>query len=75
MDRENAIAYLTRKGKIGHPTETKEKKMTVIEEFDGKREEKQYTEEIQQYKKEDEEEISKVIRHGKIYGDPYVELG
>lgn len=48
MDREDAIRYLERKGKI----EAEEKK------FD----------------KDDEKEIEKVMKEGKIYGDPVVEV-
>ena len=53
MDREDAIEYLQRKGKIDDPYgERKERK----------------------FEKEEEAEIQKVMKQGKIYGDPMVIL-
>ncbi len=51
MDKEEAIKYLERKGKI--QTKTDE----------------------ETYSKEHEELIEKVVKEGKIFGDPLVELG
>ena len=48
MDREKAIKYLTRKGKLDL--------------------------ENQKFDKEEEEEIQEVMKSGKIYGDPIVNL-
>ena len=50
MDRNEAISYLKRKGKI-HPKEV-EIKLT----------------------KEEEKEVDKVIKKGKIYGDPIARI-
>lgn len=50
MDREDAIAYLERKGELTDPLE--ERKFT----------------------KEEEKKIKEVMKEGKIYGDPVVEL-
>jgi len=47
MDREDAIQYLDRHGKINGETK---------------------------YNSEEEAEIDKVMKSGKIYGDPVVEL-
>lgn len=47
MDREDAIDYLERKGKIEGDTK---------------------------YSKEEEKEISEVMKRGKIYGDPVAEV-
>ena len=53
MDREDAIGYLERKGKLDEP----------------------YEEPVEREFKEDEElEIKKVVKEGKIYGDPIVEV-
>lgn len=47
MDKEDAIEYLKKKGKIQGKTT---------------------------YSKEEAKEINEVMKHGKIYGDPVVEL-
>lgn len=63
MDREDAIEYLKRKGVLGeHIKKTKKEipttKIKVEYEFEP----------------EDEKTIRSVLREGKIFGDPLVEL-
>jgi|SaaInlLV_10m_DNA_2_1039722.scaffolds.fasta_scaffold130723_1 hypothetical protein len=49
MNKEDAIAYLNRKRKIGNPIKESE------------------------YSESDKKEIEKVMRHGRVYGDPIFE--
>lgn len=66
MKMEKAIKYLKRKGKI----------QTKNEETKEKNWEKQTKEILKKkgYKKEEIEQIQEVMKEGKIYGDPLVQL-
>lgn len=69
MDRENAINYLQRKGKIRQPTKIVEEKVVKVPK----------TKKVTSYKdpdfnKDEEQQIKKVMKEGKIYGDPVVIL-
>lgn len=60
MNREEAIAYLDRKGRLVS------EKYNPVEEIEEKTEE--------ELQAEDEKEIKEVMKRGKIYGDPVAQL-
>ena len=69
MEKEDAINYLQRKGKIRNPTKCVEEKIRY----------KPVKKKVTSYRdprfnKEEEKEINAVMKQGKIYGDPIAEI-
>jgi len=71
MDKEDAIEYLRRKGKIRSPEDIKEIKEQEEEQKEEERESREYEKQLTPTEKA---EIEVVMKRGKIYGDPLVEI-
>ena len=71
MNRKDAVEYLQRKSKISADKKIVEKKPVKKTKVKLK---KEVTYEEPVFNKSEEKEITKVMKEGKIYGDPIAEI-